>query len=92
MGKDGANDMVVANTTAKIGKDSSTNMTPMQVVEDSQKVVSDDVNVDFVATQVLVTYKEEEPISGWTCSAYLSYFYHLSSWALVENRYLIAVV
>jgi len=64
MGKDGANDMVVANTTAKIGKDSSTNMTPMQVVEDSQKVVSDDVNVDFVATQVLVTYKEEEPISG----------------------------
>jgi len=29
----------------------------MQVVEDSQEAVGDDVNVDFVTTQVLVTTK-----------------------------------
>jgi len=35
MGKDGANDMVAVNSTAKIGKDSFADMTLMQVVEDS---------------------------------------------------------
>jgi len=57
--KDGANDMVAANSTTKDGKDSSTNMTPIQVVEDSQEGVGDDVKVDFVATQVLVTTKRK---------------------------------
>ena len=67
LGKDGANDTVAANSTTKDGKDSSTNTTPLQVVKDSQEVVGDDVSIDFVATQILVTTKtknqfQEEPV------------------------------
>jgi len=59
LGKDGANDMVVVNSTAKVDNDSFADMTPMQVVEDCQEAMGHDVNVDFVATQVLVTTKRK---------------------------------
>ena len=67
MGKDGANDMVITNPTAKDGNNSSTDTTPIQVVEDFQEVAGDDINVDFVATQVLISTKrknqfQEEPV------------------------------
>jgi len=59
--------MVVANSTAHDDKDFSTDIAPMQVVEDSQEVVGNIVNIDFVATHVLVTTKrknqfQEEPV------------------------------
>jgi len=46
LGKDGVIDMIVANSTAKDGKDYSTDTTLVQVVEDFQEAVDDDVNVD----------------------------------------------
>jgi len=59
--------MVVTNSTTKDDNDSSMDTTPIQVVEDFQEVIGDDVNVDFVATQVLISTKrrnqfQEEPI------------------------------
>ena len=59
--------MVITNLTAKDDNDSSTDTTPIQVVEDFQEVAGDDINVDFVATQVLISTKrknqfQEEPV------------------------------
>jgi len=51
--------MVTTNSTTKVGNDSFADTTPLQVVEDFQEVVGDDVDVDFVTTQVLVTTKRK---------------------------------